>query len=99
MKLFICVTVTELVGPKWRIYPGIALAIGWAFGYMIVAGMSYAIRDWRRLSLANTGWFAILLPLTWYVYVFSNEIKIYLKEILFKYIFTAKFNHKLCLRL
>ena len=42
----------EFVGPTWRVFTGIYIEYVWAVGYMIIAGIAYAIRDWDKLQLA-----------------------------------------------
>ncbi|XP_075144925.1 organic cation transporter protein isoform X2 [Haematobia irritans] len=55
------VLVVELVSGKWRVIVGILNILPVAVTYVITAGISYFIRDWRTLQLTITlPWFVIL---------------------------------------
>nr|XP_040017145.1 solute carrier family 22 member 13 isoform X4 [Gasterosteus aculeatus aculeatus] len=43
---------TEWTGPKQRMLAGIITDYFFGFGYMLLAGVAYLIRDWRKLQLA-----------------------------------------------
>ncbi|XP_015242282.1 PREDICTED: solute carrier family 22 member 6-like [Cyprinodon variegatus] len=43
---------TEWTGPKQRMLAGIITDYFFGFGYIILAGLAYLIRDWRKLQLA-----------------------------------------------
>ncbi len=52
--VFTCFAAIEMVGPRWRnISIGIS-QIFWAFGYVVVAGCAYVLREWTALQLALT---------------------------------------------
>ncbi|CAH1798690.1 unnamed protein product [Owenia fusiformis] len=42
----------EIVGPNWRTFVGILCQYIWGVGYLLLAGITYAIRDWKTLALA-----------------------------------------------
>ncbi|XP_033124209.1 organic cation transporter protein-like [Anneissia japonica] len=46
------VFVTEMVGPSWRTFIGITIEYFYTFGYIILAGVAYALRDWKNIELA-----------------------------------------------
>ncbi|XP_061399579.1 organic cation transporter protein [Musca vetustissima] len=59
------VLVVELVSGKWRTVIGILNILPVAVTYVLTAGISYFIRDWRTLQLTiSLPWFAILC--IWY---------------------------------
>ncbi|XP_034436315.1 organic cation transporter protein isoform X1 [Hippoglossus hippoglossus] len=43
---------TEWTGPKQRMLAGIITDYFFGFGYILLAGLAYLIRDWRQLQLA-----------------------------------------------
>ncbi|XP_037304945.2 solute carrier family 22 member 13 isoform X2 [Pungitius pungitius] len=43
---------TEWTGPKQRMLAGIITDYFFGFGYILLAGVAYLIRDWRKLQLA-----------------------------------------------
>ncbi|XP_062266759.1 organic cation transporter protein isoform X2 [Platichthys flesus] len=43
---------TEWTGPKERMLAGIITDYFFGFGYILLAGLAYLIRDWRKLQLA-----------------------------------------------
>ncbi|KAM6954384.1 organic cation transporter protein [Aplochiton taeniatus] len=43
---------TEWTGPKHRMLAGVITDYFFGFGYIILAGLAYLIRDWRKLQLA-----------------------------------------------
>ncbi|XP_037541974.1 organic cation transporter protein [Nematolebias whitei] len=43
---------TEWTGPKHRMLAGIITDYFFGFGYILLAGVAYLIRDWRKLQLA-----------------------------------------------
>ncbi|CAH1798693.1 unnamed protein product, partial [Owenia fusiformis] len=45
----------ELVGPKWRTAVGILPQYMWGVGYLLLAAITYGIRDWFTLALALAG--------------------------------------------
>lgn len=45
-------TGTEWTGPKQRMLAGIITDYFFGFGYIMLAGVAYLIRDWRKLQLA-----------------------------------------------
>uniref|UniRef100_A0A1I8N8U5 Major facilitator superfamily (MFS) profile domain-containing protein n=1 Tax=Musca domestica TaxID=7370 RepID=A0A1I8N8U5_MUSDO len=59
------VLVVELVSGKWRTVIGILNILPVAVTYVLTAGISYFVRDWRTLQLViSLPWFAILC--IWY---------------------------------
>nr|XP_034332276.1 uncharacterized protein LOC105331458 isoform X2 [Crassostrea gigas] len=42
----------ELVGPDMRMLAGIVYMLFWGIGAILLTGMAYLIRDWRKLNLA-----------------------------------------------
>ena len=44
----------ETVGPQYRALVGMAIEFGWAFGYIILPGVAYFLRDFRLLQLSCT---------------------------------------------
>lgn len=55
------VLVVELVSGKWRTVIGILNILPVAVTYVLTAGISYFVRDWRTLQLViSLPWFAIL---------------------------------------
>lgn len=42
----------ELIGKQYRIYAGVATAFTFAFGYLILAGVSYWLKDWKYTQIA-----------------------------------------------
>ncbi len=57
--------VVELVGPAWRVFSGFLLMYTWAIGYMITAGVAYAVSDWFVLELVLTVPFVPFLAYFW----------------------------------
>lgn len=45
-------TGTEWTGSKERMLAGIITDYFFGFGYILLAGVAYLIRDWRKLQLA-----------------------------------------------
>lgn len=55
----------ELVGPNYRSFVTVLTCMFYTFGLMMLAGITYLIRDWSRLALATS------LPFTlYYIYWF-----------------------------
>ena len=46
--------VLETVGPEYRAIVGMAIEFGWAFGYIVLPGAAYLLRDFRWIQLAVT---------------------------------------------
>lgn len=44
----------ELVGPKRRMFAGVAFQLFFTAGFLVTAGAAYFIRDWRFLQIALT---------------------------------------------
>ena len=44
----------EAVGPQYRSNVGMAIQFGWAFGYIVLPGVAYVLRDFRLIQLACT---------------------------------------------
>lgn len=49
---FVSLTGTEWTGAKQRMLAGIITDYFFGFGYILLAGVAYFIRDWRKLQLA-----------------------------------------------
>ncbi|CAH1774990.1 unnamed protein product [Owenia fusiformis] len=45
------VILMELIGPKYRVAAGTISLTGWTLGMVSLAGLAYAVREWRRLQL------------------------------------------------
>ena len=52
--MFLILAGTEFVGPSQRVVVGIAGAVFFALGLMILAGLASLIREWRLLEVAIT---------------------------------------------
>lgn len=50
--LFVSHAGTEWTGSKQRMLAGIITDYFFGFGYILLAGVAYLIRDWRKLQLA-----------------------------------------------
>ncbi|XP_014247403.1 organic cation transporter protein isoform X2 [Cimex lectularius] len=44
----------EMVGPKFRMFAGVAFQLFFTAGFVLTAGFAYLIKDWRMLQLALT---------------------------------------------
>ncbi|CAL1291516.1 unnamed protein product [Larinioides sclopetarius] len=53
--------VMEVLGPIYRTRPTFAFSFGWAFGLLLLPGMTYLIRDWVYQQLASAAVSSILL--------------------------------------
>ncbi|XP_055926077.1 organic cation transporter protein-like isoform X2 [Argiope bruennichi] len=51
----------EVLGPIYRTRPTFAFSFGWAFGLLLLPGMTYLIRDWVYQQLASAAVSSILL--------------------------------------
>ena len=49
--LFEC-TVSEIVGPDYRVQVGTMLSVCFALGYVLLSLLAYLLREWRHLQLA-----------------------------------------------
>ncbi|CAL1291517.1 unnamed protein product [Larinioides sclopetarius] len=57
----IIIAVMEVLGPIYRTRPTFAFSFGWAFGLLLLPGMTYLIRDWVYQQLASAAVSSILL--------------------------------------
>ena len=66
-NLVICFNVlgTELVGPSYRLFAGFLVQSFYSIGYMTLAGLAYALRDWRYIELAITLPVILFVPYIW----------------------------------
>lgn len=55
----------ELVGPQDRTYIITVVNIAYSIGLVLLSGIFYAVRDWRRLTLVTTLPFLILFFYWW----------------------------------
>ena len=56
---------TELVGPSYRLFAGFLVQSFYSIGYMTLAGVAYALRDWRYIELAITLPVILFVPYIW----------------------------------
>ena len=48
---YLCITVCETVGPRYRVIAGVCQMCVWVVGYLLVALIAYFVRDWVPLQL------------------------------------------------
>lgn len=60
-----CISGMEMVGPSKREWAGTFWQTWFAIGLLILAGVAYLIRDWRKLQLAMSVPTAIYLCYYW----------------------------------
>ena len=58
---------TELVGPSYRLFAGFLVQSFYSIGYMTLAGVAYALRDWRYIELAITLPVILFVPYIWFL--------------------------------
>lgn len=61
------VLLIEMVGPEKREFAGLAVQLGWAFGYVTLPGVAYLARDFRILLICCAALQLLQLPLYWMV--------------------------------
>ncbi|XP_066295477.1 organic cation transporter protein-like [Branchiostoma lanceolatum] len=61
------VTAAEFVGPSERVKVGVLRPVFYAVGGMIMAGVAYGIRDWRKLQLALSLPNLLYIPYYWWL--------------------------------
>ena len=64
--------VVELTEPSWRPFFGSIGSIIYSFGYMLIPGLAYAIRDYQKLLLVHPCF--CILPLTYYWLVYKHLV-------------------------
>ncbi|XP_073978691.1 organic cation transporter protein-like isoform X2 [Rhodnius prolixus] len=57
----------ELVGPKRRMFAGVAFQLFFTAGFLVTAGAAYFIRDWRFLQIALTLPGIIFFTYWWFI--------------------------------
>lgn len=58
---------TEWTGSKQRMLAGIITDYFFGFGYILLAGVAYLIRDWRKLQLAISAPGFLFIVYIWWV--------------------------------
>lgn len=57
----------EMVGPKKRMFAGVACQLFFTTGYIMIAGFAYWIRDWRWLQIAISVPGALFFSYWWFI--------------------------------
>lgn len=65
--LIVSPTGTEWTGSKQRMLAGIITDYFFGFGYILLAGVAYLIRDWRKLQLAISAPSFLFIVYIWWV--------------------------------
>lgn len=53
-SLRVFISALEMVGPKKRMFAGVAVQLFFTAGFLLTAGFAYFIKDWRHLQIALT---------------------------------------------
>lgn len=73
MKLLSVVSVTEMVGVKYRRTVGILYQMFFSIGNLILPLLAYFITDWRWLQVTITAPFVLFLSYYWWVQLMGKR--------------------------